>query len=249
MLKCSDDVDDTIMIEKNILWQLFLERHTLFLKKSFSELEPFMLGLGYSLVPLLSYNLAWHGAFRTYVCKKLKVFNWDNIDEKVLEATARPKDLENMLKYQKIISAEEKTAKYIVVNWLDAIADGKTDQEAFDCFFELLCEFSIDAQLNNARMKFRRTNDDRAIELQALLVKHKRNLWMLIGTVNSLRLYYFIRGFLWGNSFFEMTDDEKKKNDHFLQKAANTLHRREKGGEEADMIKNLTFLELTEDES
>ena len=98
--------------------------------------------------------MTWHGKFRAFVCNKLSVFNWDNIDNQLPKTGLSQKMQNNPLKYQEILFAEEKKSRYIAANWLDAIADGRTEKEAYNLFFELLQEYSPCSSLEEKKMNY-----------------------------------------------------------------------------------------------
>ena len=195
--------------EVKVLWKVFREKQTLFERDSLQVFDPFLLGLGSSLCDTLGYNMAWRGPFHAFVCRQYKVFNWDVIDKKM---SVIPKPLAKT-EYKQIIielcGEEEKKSKYIVVNWLNALEDNYTDEDAFSKFFELLQEYRPDLYNEPQLLPFH-PGTWSCNHVPELLLQYENRLGLLIGTVNSFRLDSFFRGFLWSLDLFgsnESTDN------------------------------------------
>ncbi len=189
-------------LEIKMLWTLYAEKDRFFEGTSFRLLTPFLNGFGRAMVSVLGYHCAWRGPFHAFVCEKLKVFNWDNV-EKALEGVPRKsKEYKALLE-----AAEEKEAKnkiFIVTNWLDAIENRRTDGEAFDFFFDLLRDYdpSLCYQILKTPIKEEYPNQD-LDDLSELLLQYKDKLPLLIGKNDFLQLKQYINGFIRGTMMKE----------------------------------------------
>ena len=184
-----------------MLWTLYAEKDLYFEGTSFRLLTPFLNGFGRAMVSVLGYHCAWRGPFHAFVCEKLKVFNWDNV-EKALEGVPRKsKEYKALLE-----AAEEKEAKnkiFIVTNWLDAIENRRTDGEAFDFFFDLLRLYDPGLCYQILETSVKEEYPNNSIDLSDLLLHYKDKLPLLIGKNDFLHLKQFINGFMRGTMMKE----------------------------------------------
>ena len=184
-----------------MLWTLYAEKDRFFEGTSFRLLTPFLNGFGRAMVSVLGYNCAWRGPFHAFVCDKLKVFNWDNVDQKLEGVQRKSKGYETLL--AAAVEEEAKNKMFIVTNWWEAIENRRTDSEAFDFFFDLLRSYDPSLCYLILKTPVKEEYPNNSIDLLELLLQYKDKLSLLIGTNDFLQLKQFINGFIRGTMMKE----------------------------------------------